>query len=103
MLLLLLLSISSHLSRSTRSVILPLCMVCLLVGDVLLFVCKVYLHAVEHERAAASIVAERACAAEISPHARAQHRATCRRRSGSGGARFLGRRHRESRFSPPER
>ena len=57
MLLLLLLSISSHLSRSTRSVILPLCMVCLLVGDVLLFVCKVYLHAVEHERAAASIVA----------------------------------------------
>ena len=64
LLLLLLLFISAHLSRSTRSVILPLCMLCLLVVDALLFVCKVYLHAVEHERAAASIVAERARAAE---------------------------------------
>jgi len=58
MLLLLLLSISSHLSRSTRSVILPLCMLCLVgAADVMKFVCKVHAHAVEHDRAAASIVA----------------------------------------------
>jgi hypothetical protein len=60
--LLLLLSISDHLSRSTRSVTLPmtlpLCMLCLVgAADVMKFVCKVHAHAVEHDRAAASIVA----------------------------------------------
>ena len=67
--------------------------VCMLgAGAVLKFACKVHAHAVEHDRAAASIVAERARAAKIAPHARAQYHATFRRRSGGGDARVLGRR-----------